>query len=163
MKVFYALVFPKFCQYWIAEVVVIAVVVVIVVVVVVKSWLGLVNTNWETVGARVGKYNLGTSADKCKVLARVGKQKLGVRTGKYKSGASAGIYKLGVRAGAKQKAGVREIQRPNFINPLVPGVHWLNKSYFIVLFIVTRKFGRTKKHSIFYDSNCCMRYLKKEI
>ena len=163
MKVFYALVFPKFCQCWIAEVVVIAVVVVIVVVVVVKSWLGLVNTNWGTVGARVGKYNLGTSAGKCKVLARVGKQKLGARTGKYKSGASAGIYKLGVMAGAKQKAGAREIQRPKFVNPLVPSVHWLNKSYFIALFIVTRKFGRTKKHSIFYGSNCCMRYLKRKI
>ena len=37
-------------------------------------------------GARVGKYSLGTRADKCKASVRVGKHRLEARAGKYKSG-----------------------------------------------------------------------------
>ena len=81
-------------------------------------------------GVRVGKYNLGTRASKCKVSAVVGKHKLraravryklGTRAGKHKLGARVGKstlgtrigkYKLGARAGTEQRTGGREIQRP---------------------------------------------------
>ena len=40
-----------------------------------------------TIGvAKVGKYNLGTRASKCKVFVRVSKHRLGARAGKYKFG-----------------------------------------------------------------------------
>ena len=61
----------------------------------------------ETIaGVRVGKYNLGTRASKCKVSVRVGKHKLGARACRYKLGARTGKCKLGTRAG-KYKLGTR--------------------------------------------------------
>ena len=59
-------------------------------------------------GVRVGKYNLGTKASKCKVSVWVSKHKLGTRAGRYKLGARASKYKLGARARAgKYKLGAR--------------------------------------------------------
>ena len=60
-------------------------------------------------GVRVGKYNLGTRAGKCKVLVRVGKYRL---AGKYKLGARTGSWGPELGPEAKQKAGGREMQRP---------------------------------------------------
>ena len=60
-------------------------------------------------GVRVGKYNLGTRAGKCKVLVRVGKYKL---ADKYKFGARTGSRGPGPGPEAKQRARGREIQRP---------------------------------------------------
>ena len=57
-------------------------------------------------GVRVGKYNLGTRACKCKASAMVGNYTLWARTGKYKLGATAGKYKLGTMT-AKYKLGTR--------------------------------------------------------
>ena len=57
-------------------------------------------------GVRVGKYNLGTKASKCKVSVWVSKHKLGTRAGRYKFGVRAVKYKLGARA-SKYKLGAR--------------------------------------------------------
>ena len=81
-------------------------------------------------GVRVGKYNLGTRASKCKVSVVVGKHKLRARAVRYKLGTRAGKHKLGARVGkstwvpgsvntnweqglgTEQRTGGREIQRP---------------------------------------------------
>ena len=49
-------------------------------------------------GVRIGKYNLRTSAGKCKVSVRFGKYKLSARAGRYKLRAMAGKCKLWDRA-----------------------------------------------------------------
>ena len=121
-------------------VVTIVVVVVVVVVVAVVVMMVLVAVAvvvhlilaWQTqigaiAGVRVGKYNLGTTDDKCKVSVRVDKHKLGARTGKYKLWARTGNYQLW----AKKSTFLNSVTHPTMmkLRTVVPYLKKIQKIY----------------------------------
>ena len=99
-------------------------------------------------GVRVGKYNLGTRACKCKASAMVGNYTLWARTGKYKLGTMTAKYKLGARARAR----VRTRAGNHKLNVLY---NVYSKKYIIIRMDVVF----LKKQSFLYSVLLCIKKL----